>query len=286
MAEEKLRKAFSLMKQGQNKEAIAIVQNILKEDKNYVPAWWLMTNLLADDPERQKKALERVLSLEPKHKQALELKAKLEGKTAPKAGPRPAQAAQQQQNNMKSTEEINLDWSKLEAKGRGQEKQVDEASSANTVKVVTYGMIVFVLIVVGVLAAMWAIPAYQFSLINNPEDTILRFYNQFFQGNTGEARKLVCASEQPDFDTLAPLAATAVNELKAQFGEGAVVTFDFSGLTAEEVTNDGTTATVRVSGEYTLSSGGVTELQTVQTTDENLEELHFENGVWCIAKVQ
>src|SRR5688500_17730438 len=166
MAEEKLRKAFSLMKQGQTKEAIALVQSILKEDKNNVPAWWLMTSLLADDPERQKKALERVLTLDPKHKMALQLQSKLQGGSAPKASPKPQQ--QQVQPQAKSTEEINFNWDKLEAKS-AKEKEVDDAASSKTVQMATFGMIGFVLIAIVIFAVVWGLPAIQFAQANNPE---------------------------------------------------------------------------------------------------------------------
>lgn len=285
MEQEKLRKAFGLMKQGQTKEAVAIVQSVLKEDKNNVAAWWLMTSLLADDPERQKKSLERVLALDPKHKLALQLKAKLEGGSAPKTSTKPQQQ-QQAQNQGKSTEEINFDWAKLEAKSAKQ-KEVDADSSSKTVQMASYGMGAFILIAVAVFFVVWGLPAIQFAQQNNPEGMSLRFYQAFFQGDIAAARAMVCPAQQVEFDAIAAVVTAEVDALKAQLGEGAVVSFDFAGLTAEELTNDGTIATVRVAGQYSVSAPNVeTITETVTTTEGNAEELRLENGVWCIGKIQ
>jgi hypothetical protein len=289
MAEEQLRKAYALMKQGQTKESLALVQSVLKQDKNNVAAWWLMTNLLADDPERQKKALDKVLSLDPNHKLAVQLQTKLSGSPAPKItpAPNPNPRPQPVQTNTKSTEEMNFDWAKLEAKEAGK-KESNTSSDSQVTKMASYLLLGIALLFVVGLGIFWGIPTYQFSQINNPSDMILRFYDAAFRGDVVAARTMVCPDMQSTFDTFSAAIASNAENLKAQLGEGATVSFDFSGLTAEVISQDAINATVRVAGQYTLSSSEATEPITrdVVTSDENLDSLRFENGVWCVAKIQ
>lgn len=288
MAEEKLRKAYSLMKQGQTKEAVAIVQNVLKEDKNNVPAWWMMTNLLAEDPERQKKALDRVLALDPNHKLALQLQSKLQGGSAPKQPRTKPQPQPQQPQTDKNQGDLSLSWDKLEARDAGK-KQVDEAATSKTVQIVTYGMIIFVIVIAIGLGLMVGIPAYQFSQINNPQDATLRFYNAFLSGDFTTAESLVCTDIVADYTAARDLFNQQIEALKTGFGEGATLNFDFSGVNAEVVTNDGTNATVRLTGEYSISAPNISEeviTATLLTTEGDEEVLRNDNGVWCIAKIQ
>jgi hypothetical protein len=285
MAEEQLRKAYALMKQGQTKESLAVVQSVLKEDKNNVAAWWLMTNLLADDPQRQQKALDKVLSLDPNHKLGLQLQSKLSGSPAPKSTPRP-QSSPKPQPAPQANEEVNLDWGKLDARDAGK-KDSDTSSDTQVVKMASYLLIgIAILFLIG-LGIFWGIPTFQFSQINNPRDMTLRFYDAALRGDTVAARAMVCPDMQATFDTFAAALVANADSLKAQLGEGAVVSFDFSGLTAEVLSQDATNATVRVAGQYSLSAPQVAEpvVEEVITTDENLDELRFENGVWCIAKI-
>jgi hypothetical protein len=66
MSESQLREAYILMKQGDKKAAAQLVQNVLREDKSNLNAWWLFANVLEDE-EKVVKSLERVLSLNPDH---------------------------------------------------------------------------------------------------------------------------------------------------------------------------------------------------------------------------
>lgn len=49
MAEQKLREAFELMKQGERNQAMMIIRGVLRENRQNVDAWWLMANLLEDE---------------------------------------------------------------------------------------------------------------------------------------------------------------------------------------------------------------------------------------------
>ena len=55
-----------MMKEGQKREAAQMVRGILKDDRDNAGAWWLMANLLEDE-EKQVRALERVLKVNPDH---------------------------------------------------------------------------------------------------------------------------------------------------------------------------------------------------------------------------
>jgi hypothetical protein len=66
MSESQLREAYTLMKQGDKKAAAQLVQNVLREDKTNLNAWWLFANVLEDE-EKVVKSLERVLVLNPDH---------------------------------------------------------------------------------------------------------------------------------------------------------------------------------------------------------------------------
>ncbi len=69
MYKEQLMKAFQLMKEGEKGQAGVIVKGVLREDPKNLNAWWLMSNLLEDE-DKQVKALERVLAIDPNHKVA------------------------------------------------------------------------------------------------------------------------------------------------------------------------------------------------------------------------
>jgi hypothetical protein len=66
MSENQLREAYTLMKQGDTPGATRLVQDVLREDKSNVNAWWLMSHLF-DDEEKIIRCLGQVLSLNPEH---------------------------------------------------------------------------------------------------------------------------------------------------------------------------------------------------------------------------
>jgi hypothetical protein len=66
MSEAQLREAYTLMKQGDKQAAIRLVQDVLREDRSNLNAWWLFSHLLEDE-DKIVKSLEKVLSLNPEH---------------------------------------------------------------------------------------------------------------------------------------------------------------------------------------------------------------------------
>src|SRR5688572_27858897 len=66
MSENQLREAYTMMKQGDKKGAAKLVQDILREDRNNLNAWWLFSHILEDE-EKIVKSLEKVLALNPDH---------------------------------------------------------------------------------------------------------------------------------------------------------------------------------------------------------------------------
>jgi hypothetical protein len=66
MSEAQLREAYTLMKQGDKKGAARLVQDVLREDRSNLNAWWLFSHLLEDE-EKIVKSLEKVLSLNSEH---------------------------------------------------------------------------------------------------------------------------------------------------------------------------------------------------------------------------
>lgn len=76
MANEQLMKAFQLMKDGEKRQSLLIVRSILSEDPGNANAWWLMSHLMTDE-DKEVKALERVLAIEPEHRIARQRLAKL-----------------------------------------------------------------------------------------------------------------------------------------------------------------------------------------------------------------
>src|SRR5687768_7129412 len=66
MSDLQLREAFTLMKQGDKQTAARLVQDVLREDRSNLSAWWLLSHILEDE-EKIVKALEKVLALNPEH---------------------------------------------------------------------------------------------------------------------------------------------------------------------------------------------------------------------------
>lgn len=77
MSADQLRRAYDLIRQGQKEEAVAILQPILRSDRDNADAWWLMANALTD-PARQIQALNQVLRLRPSDQRAQKMLARLE----------------------------------------------------------------------------------------------------------------------------------------------------------------------------------------------------------------
>jgi hypothetical protein len=69
MSIDQLRQAYELIRQGQQQEAIIILQSVLQTDRNNPDAWWLLANA-ESDPRKQETALKEVLRLRPNDQRA------------------------------------------------------------------------------------------------------------------------------------------------------------------------------------------------------------------------
>lgn len=151
MAQEQLKKALALMKSGRKKEATLILQTILRQDRSNAQAWWLMANALEDDA-KKRKAAEKVLALDATHKGAQRLIASLLLTTdSVSSAPTPPPL---------TTQEINVDFGKLDEL-EARVKPVDEHSDGKVIKMATYLIIGFVLIVILAVIFLSVIPNYQ-----------------------------------------------------------------------------------------------------------------------------
>ncbi|MEL6527652.1 MAG: hypothetical protein AAFQ07_18275 [Chloroflexota bacterium] len=52
MAQDQLKQAFALIKQGNKAEASTLIKSVLREDRNNPNAWWLMALVVEDDDKR------------------------------------------------------------------------------------------------------------------------------------------------------------------------------------------------------------------------------------------
>ncbi|MEO1643697.1 MAG: hypothetical protein AAFR67_00820 [Chloroflexota bacterium] len=71
MAQDQLKRAYALYKNGETNQASMIVRGVLREDPQNANAWWLMSHLV-DDQDKVIKSLERVLKINPNHTKARE----------------------------------------------------------------------------------------------------------------------------------------------------------------------------------------------------------------------
>lgn len=62
MSENQLRRAYDLIKQGREQEAIGIIEPLIRFDPDNEDAWWLLANA-TEDPESKRNALNNVLRL-------------------------------------------------------------------------------------------------------------------------------------------------------------------------------------------------------------------------------
>src|SRR5690348_17166664 len=108
MSETQLRDAYTLMKQGDKRGAAQLVQEVLRQDKSNVNAWWLFANVLEDE-EKVVKSLEKVLALNPEHPGARKKLAAMRPEYAHLAAPTTAE-----KGKSKTDQKSAAYWSKLD----------------------------------------------------------------------------------------------------------------------------------------------------------------------------
>lgn len=199
MAQEQLRQAFALMKQGDKKQAAQIVQSVIKQDRNNVSAWWLMANIL-DDANRKQKALDKVLSLDANHAGAKKMLALLEGNATPSTTTLPASPAPKPSgdNDGRSTIEIEFDWGKLEAR-EVKQKEVKHGADDHAIRTASIVMGGFAIVIVIILIVFVAIPSVRNGqTATKIEATMTSFLESMVAGEIAEAETFVCEQSHRD----------------------------------------------------------------------------------------
>jgi tetratricopeptide (TPR) repeat protein len=280
MAEEQLRKALALMKQGDRKQALQIAQAVIKQDRNNINAWWLTANLFSDQPERQKKALEKVLAINPLHKGALKMMEVLE--SGEKVGYQPKAERQKAKpsEQVVTTQEIEFDWSRLEAKDAANKKKGDAIPEHHATRIANFAILGFALVIVAVIVMFVVVPTIQDIITPPPDKVVINFYKTFFVGDFDTARELVCADQLTKYERAVGLFSSVMEDTQ----------WEFSDLAAEIKEQTADTASVKVSGSVTIKTNGESETLSLaklaeQSNDDTLESLRYENDKWCIAEV-
>lgn len=291
MAEQQLLEAFSLIKRGDKKQAVSIISSVLKEDRQNALAWWLMAIVL-DDPVKKRKAVEKVLALEPDHAGANKMLAKLSGN---KPNVRTTIETIAAVEPSKTTQEIQHDWSKLEAR-HAKKKKSTNTSEDQAVKLATYLMIGFGLVLAVIIFLVVGLPLLQnASPSQPPEEVVLQLYERLAYGDFEAAREHVCPDIMDEFDAVVDTYAEAL-ELLRQIASGETdagnYEVNFDNMNIEIIEETANTATAQLSGQIVYYYENfdfefpvnVDDLNSVPGT-ATTEQLRLENGVWCISDV-
>lgn len=190
MVQKQLRQAFALMKQGDKRQATQIVQDVIKQDRNNVPAWWLMANIL-DDETRKRKALDKVLSLDANHAGAKKMLASLDGTPLPasvKKTPPPGSSL-----DGRSTIEIEFDWTRLEEREARKVKPKSESSDHHAIRIASIAMTAVVIVIIIASIFLIVIPSIRNSQsASQIEDTMTSFLEAIVTGEIANAETFVC----------------------------------------------------------------------------------------------
>lgn len=281
MAEKELREAYALMKQGDKQQATRIVQAVLKQDNKNSAAWWLLANLF-EDPSKQERAAQRVLSLNPDHPGAQKLLASLRGEAVSVT----TQKSKKDKPEKPKVDphapihEQEFDWSKIEARDTKKENR-PEAHEDNAIRIAGYLLAGFAVIVVIVIIAFAIVPTLTRNNASSAiEATVSDFFMTIFAGDFAGANELICSQYQLSQEDL---------DLAASFGNiFAEIDVDFSQMGVNVTSIDGDAATAQLTGEITMamSEQGVESTVTIDI-DEFLSSeqgLGFDQTTFALIK--
>jgi hypothetical protein len=158
MSETQLREAYTLMKQGDKQGAARLVQNVLKEDRSNIQAWWLFSHVL-DDEDKIVKSLEKVLALNPEHPGARKRLAQLRPEYAHLA------AVAEPKAKTKTEQQSGAYWSKLD----NEHKIREQAYTKHIVKK-SLGSIFGVRLMIFIIAAPFMIAYAIYFNFNNQQN--------------------------------------------------------------------------------------------------------------------
>jgi|GEM_PF-2223026 len=237
MSQDQLRQAFALLKQGEKRQATQIVQDVIKQDRSNVSAWWLLANVL-DDPTRKQKALEKVLSLDANHSRAQQMLASLKsngtnGNPAP-ATTQPNAPSKPSSTDGKSDVELEFDWRKLDERD-AKKKERPETSSDNAVKIATYLMVIFPVVIALGLGIFIGVPAYRNNQTAGEIKAVMTdFLNAMIAGDFETAETYVCQGYRSDSEHYFALDIDdeIYEDYTADFSELEITVSDFTSETA------------------------------------------------------
>lgn len=246
-SEQQLREAFTLMKDGKTNEAGRIVQGVIREDKDNVRAWWMLANLV-DDPNRKKKATEKVLALDPTHLGAVKLMAELDPSYIP-----PSKVdLQRRAKKVRETQSVKAvdgeyDFSKLgETDPALEVEQEPDRSDLRVAQLAMSAIGILIVAVIGVVLFL-EIQNGNISFFNSrsPEETVDEYFAALANFDFDTLADLTCGADQDDV-------VAAAQQLNEQLSAGGTdlseMSVDVSGLT--------TTLTEQTEERFLLEVGG------------------------------
>jgi len=279
MAEQQLREAYTLMKEGDKQGASKIVKAVLRQDSSNVNAWWMMANII-DDPDKQAKAAQKVLSLNPNHagaKKMMSLRGVAQQSVAqPKSVP--------QRDPHAPVTEQEYDWSKIEARDATKKKRDEDAGDEHVLRLAGFVMGGIGILLVVAFIGMVIVPRL---MGGNPqaaiENNLEQLFNHLFTGDIEATNNLICAEQRLSADELQELAEVfgLFNQMNAEI--------DLSGAQANIISREGNRATVQLTGSMTVSMAmdGMTNTTTMDIgemipADEAILIMVRENGRWLL----
>jgi hypothetical protein len=250
MSETQLRDAFALMKQGNKREALQLVQEVLRQDRSNVYAWWLLSHLI-DDEEKIVKSLEKVLSLNPEHPGARKRLAELRPEYSHLMQSASAEKVKNTDPNGDPSAQY---WSRLNS-----QRPVQRKGTSTRDKMLVWiglGSIVFLVLAAFVLFSgigtffAEAIPEENDILArmdNYPESVAQAYFEALFREDVEALTEITCSDFKPRLDEL----LEDFEDLRPD-----LVSVDFTATRFEIEDLRTKAASVMISGSTTINRGG------------------------------
>jgi hypothetical protein len=89
--DERLKQAYELLKQGQRPPALALIMQVIREDRDNADAWYLLA-VARNTANEKREALEQTLRLNPNHQAAQHMQQKWNAAQSPQPSPQPPQS--------------------------------------------------------------------------------------------------------------------------------------------------------------------------------------------------
>lgn len=285
-----LKLAYDLHKQGKSAEAVPIVQNVLRQERENVHAWWLLANIV-DNEDRQRKCLERVLVLNPAHAGASKMLKQLDGEAEETASLYDLATALPEKT-------------KRTAKS---ERKRKDARHKQQDRIVMFAVF-FMLVMMGAAVAITAINSansttatvevadtqnpvnadYQRAVQEGwpvnmmPETTLIYYFQSLFRGNADAVEFFTCSASRNSYSY-----RQLIRDVR-ELGEDAdVVQIDVSGAHGELIERRDDTVFVRAWGNLIINYDNfmTTDIDFTQLTYQTQGGgyfLEYENGFWRV----